>query len=85
MQGWLGSSLQKRWALFIAVAYVFIESIFLQYYAQGSSVTRSNWVLPIRWMAPESFFDGTWDLRSDVWMFGVLLWGLSVLTLSCFN
>ncbi len=28
-----------------------------------------------RWMAPESFFDGTWDLASDVWMFGVMLWG----------
>ena len=26
-------------------------------------------------MAPESFFDNTWDLMSDVWMFGVLLWG----------
>ncbi len=27
------------------------------------------------WMAPESFFDGVWDVRSDVWMFGVYLWG----------
>ena len=37
------------------------------------------------WMAPESYFDATWDLRSDVWMFGVLLWGLlrSQLSLSC--
>ena len=26
-------------------------------------------------MAPESFFDSTWDVKSDVWMFGVLLWG----------
>ena len=24
--------------------------------------------------APESFTDGTWNLRTDVWMFGVLLW-----------
>ena len=29
-----------------------------------------------RWMAPESYTDGTWDLRTDVWMVGVLLWGL---------
>ena len=32
-------------------------------------------VMMCRWMAPESYFDSTWDLRSDVWMFGVLLWG----------
>ena len=30
--------------------------------------------LSARWMAPESYFDSTWDLCSDVWMFGVLLW-----------
>ena len=27
-------------------------------------------------MAPESYFEETNDLRSDVWMFGVLLWGV---------
>ena len=36
---------------------------------------KTNWTLPLRWMAPESFTDGTWDLRTDVWMFGVLIWG----------
>ena len=47
-----------------------------EYYRQGSSSTSqtTNWALPLRWMAPESFTDGTWDLRTDVWMFGVLLW-----------
>ena len=45
-----------------------------EYYMQGSSASKTQWVLPIRWMAPESYFDATWDMRSDVWMFGVLLW-----------
>ena len=44
-----------------------------EYYAQGTS-GKSNWTLPIRWMAPESFTDGTWDVKTDVWMLGVLLW-----------
>lgn len=30
-----------------------------------------------RWMAPESFYDGTWSVCSDAWMLGVLMWGLS--------
>ena len=45
-----------------------------EYYMQGASSSKTQWVLPIRWMAPESYFDGNWDMRSDVWMFGVLLW-----------
>ncbi len=51
-----------------------------EYYAtSGLDMNSGALVLPIRWMAPESYFDGTWDLHSDVWMFGVLLWGLSVI------
>ena len=45
-----------------------------EYYAQSASKEAGSWALPIRWMAPESYTDATWDLRTDVWMFGVLLW-----------
>ena len=50
----------------------------MQYYQQAS---QGKWALPIRWMAPESYFDGTWTLQSDMWMHGVLLWGLLCLLL----
>eukprot|EP00042_Codosiga_hollandica_P041687 m.374554 g.374554 ORF g.374554 m.374554 type:complete len:926 (-) comp56166_c0_seq1:359-3136(-) len=33
-----------------------------------------NWMLPLRWMAPESFYDGVWDEHTDIYSFGVLLW-----------
>jgi hypothetical protein len=45
-----------------------------QYYQQSQQA--GGWLLPIRWMAPESFFDGVWDVKTDAWMLGVLLWGL---------
>ena len=45
-----------------------------EYYSQSASTEAGSWALPIRWMAPESYTDATWDLRTDVWMFGVLLW-----------
>jgi serine/threonine protein kinase len=46
------------------------------YSATGASLMAGSLVLPMRWMAPESYFDGTWDLASDMWMYGVLLWGM---------
>jgi hypothetical protein len=49
----------------------------MQYYQQSQQA--GGWLLPIRWMAPESFFDGVWDAKTDVWMLGVLLWGLLVM------
>eukprot|EP00117_Sycon_ciliatum_P033626 scpid20177/ scgid2895/ Insulin receptor; Insulin receptor subunit alpha; Insulin receptor subunit beta len=30
--------------------------------------------LPVRWMARESLFDGRFDVKSDMWSFGVVMW-----------
>ena len=32
--------------------------------------------MPLRWMAPESIMDGIFSEKSDMWMFGVLMWGM---------
>ena len=31
-------------------------------------------------MSPESYYDGTWNLKTDIWSFGVLLWGQYILS-----
>lgn len=37
-------------------------------------VVRGNVRLPVKWMAPESIFEGMYTMKSDVWAYGILLW-----------
>ncbi|KAK9885852.1 hypothetical protein WA026_013730 [Henosepilachna vigintioctopunctata] len=39
------------------------------YYRRGGKS-----MVPVKWMPPESFMDGIYSSKTDVWSFGVLLW-----------
>ncbi|XP_067210065.1 ALK tyrosine kinase receptor isoform X2 [Linepithema humile] len=39
------------------------------YYKKGTKT-----IMPVKWMPPESFMDGLFTAKTDVWSFGVLLW-----------
>uniref|UniRef100_A0A8C0VS21 receptor protein-tyrosine kinase n=1 Tax=Cyanistes caeruleus TaxID=156563 RepID=A0A8C0VS21_CYACU len=37
-------------------------------------IVRGSARLPVKWMAPESLFERTYTMKSDVWSYGILLW-----------
>ncbi|XP_037382972.1 receptor-type tyrosine-protein kinase FLT3 [Talpa occidentalis] len=42
--------------------------------SDSNYVIRGNARLPVKWMAPESLFEGVYTIKSDVWSYGILLW-----------
>ena len=43
-----------------------------EYYSSDNKKTK----LPVKWMSPESLEKGTYNTKTDVWSYGVLVWEL---------
>jgi len=49
-----------------------------QIYEDVYSIKKSK-KLPVKWMAPESIVDGIFNIKSDIWSFGILLWEMATM------
>ncbi|XP_066020850.1 receptor-type tyrosine-protein kinase FLT3-like, partial [Pocillopora verrucosa] len=49
-----------------------------QVYEDVYSIKKAK-KLPVKWMAPESIFEGVFTIKSDVWSYGIFLWEMATM------